>query len=83
MLLKELEAIKEGVKAIKIDENKREKSKFLLFLIPIVFVSCMKVEWGEMKKDFTIEPIYKEAIKVVDPLENFKKSDGIADYVNY
>lgn len=83
MLLKELEAIREAVKAIKIDENKREKSKFLLFLIPIIFVSCMNVEWGEMKKDFTIEPIYKEAIKVIDPLENFKQSDGIADYVNY
>ncbi len=83
MLLKELEAIREGVKAIKIDENKREKSKFLLFLIPIIFVSCMKVEWGEIKKDFTIEPIYKEAIKAVDPLEILKGVGSPSDRAEY
>ena len=44
MLLKELEAIREGVKAIKIDENKREIKQVFTFFNPYYF--CLLYEGG-------------------------------------
>lgn len=83
MLSKELKKIREGVKSIEISNKKIERDRYYWFYFAILLGAFFRFQSDIEIPNMQIAPLYKEAIKAVDPLDLLKEGEGAADYVTF